>query len=144
MKPQDSIDYQIKTAWYNIFKMYSQLASKYDGTQAIGHILINLNENEGVSPVKIASFIGIQQTGLSRLLSNMEKKGLIYRKGDNSDKRMVKIYLTEKGIETRKLARRTVRSFNNFLENSIHKEKLAVFFEVIKEINVLTNNYIAD
>jgi MarR family transcriptional regulator, organic hydroperoxide resistance regulator len=144
MKPQDSIDYQIKTAWYNIFRMYTQLASKYDATQAIGHILINLNENEGVSPVKIAALIGIQQTGLSRLLNNMEKKGLIFRKGDDNDKRMVKIFLTDKGMEKRKLARKTVRTFNNYLESSLNKEKLAVFFEVVKEINVLTNNYIVD
>jgi len=144
MKPQDSIDYQIKTAWYNVFKMYSQLASRYDSTQAIGHILINIDENEGISPTKIAPLLGIQQTGLSRMIKSMEKKGLIYRKGDETDKRVIKLFLTEKGIEKRKIARKTVKNFNNYLMNSVDKEKLSVFFEVIKEINVLTNNYIAD
>ena len=144
MKPQDSIDYQIKTAWYNIFKMYTQLASRYDTTQAMGHVLINIDENEGTSPAKIAPLIGIEQTSLSRLLRSMEKKGFIYRKGDQVDKRVVKLFLTEKGLEKRKIARKTVKNFNSFLLNSVDKEKLAVFFDVIKEINVLTNNYNAD
>ena len=33
---QNTIDYQIKSTWHAIFKMYNQVAAKYGSSQAVG------------------------------------------------------------------------------------------------------------
>jgi hypothetical protein len=36
MKPQDTVDYNIKACWHAIARMYNNEAARYDMTMAIG------------------------------------------------------------------------------------------------------------
>lgn len=84
--------------------------------------------------------MGMESTSLSRILKNMEERGLIERKPNPSDGRGVLIFLTEFGKEKRKDARRAVVGFNEAVSSEIDSKKLAVFFEVITSINDLIVN----
>ena len=70
----------------------------------------------------------------------MEEKGLIRRDLDGSDKRFVRIMLTEAGKAKREQAREGVITFNQIIREKIAPEKLAVFLDVIKEINFLVDS----
>lgn len=70
----------------------------------------------------------------------MEENGLIYRQPDANDKRMVRIFLTEKGREKRELAKIAVIAFNSAVRERISPEKLDAFFEVISEINQIVSD----
>ena len=65
----------------------------------------------------------------------METKGFIYRKVDEEDKRKVLIFLTEQGVEIRRDVKKVVKGFNERLLQSIPKNKLKVFFEVMERID---------
>ena len=84
--------------------------------------------------------MGIEPTSLSRLLNTMEDKGLIYRKKDTVDRRVVNLFLTEKGLEYQKVSKRIVLAYNNFIFDNFGKEEIDVFFKVIEKINALTND----
>ncbi|MEN8956432.1 MAG: MarR family transcriptional regulator, partial [Flavobacteriales bacterium] len=56
---------------------------------------------------------------------------------DKKDKRMVRIFLTELGIEKRNLSREKVIQFNTHLRNNIKEKDLEVFFKVMGGINEL-------
>ena len=87
MKREETVDYNIKTAWHAINRMYNQEALKNDITTAIGYVILNINSTEGTPATKIAPLIGLESRSLVRMLKSMEEKGLIYRKADPSDKR---------------------------------------------------------
>ena len=65
----------------------------------------------------------------------MEERGLIYRKSDDVDKRKVLIFLTEEGVDKRRMARDFVLNFNHTLVESIPKGKLKTFFEVAEKLD---------
>ena len=65
---------------------------------------------------------------------------MIYKVGDAVDKRSVLIFLTEKGLEKKELARQTVRTFNQKVREQILENDLAVFFKVINQINGLVES----
>ena len=88
MRAQDTVGYQVKTAWQAIAKMYNRLTIENGFSQAIGYVLINVKKG-GVPVTKIAPNMGIEPTSLSRLLNTMEEKGLIYREKDIVDRRVV-------------------------------------------------------
>ena len=48
-------------------------------------------------------------------LKNMEEAGLIYREASDDDKRKSLVFLTEDGVEKRKIARDVVLNFNQEL-----------------------------
>jgi DNA-binding MarR family transcriptional regulator len=57
--------------------------------------------------------------------------------GDVVDKRSVRIFLTEKGLEKKEIARQTVKTFNQKVREVIPEAELNVFFKVIAQINTL-------
>jgi len=135
-----TVDHHIKSTWHNMFKMYNQVANKYDTTQATGLVLLSIDK-EGTPSTSIAVSLGMEATSMSRIMKNLDDNGLIYRKRDKKDKRMVRIFLTEKGVEKRKIAKKVVAGFLDLIEEEIPQSKLSMFFEVMESINVVIDKY---
>ena len=140
MSRKDTVDYHIKSTWHNMFKMYNQVASKYGTTQATGLVLLNIDK-EGTPSTSIAPSLGMEATSMSRIMKTLEENNLIYRKKDRKDKRMVRIFLTEEGVEKRKIAKRVVTGFQELIAEEIPQSKLSMFFEVMDSINGVIDNY---
>ncbi len=137
MKPQETVDYNIKACWHAIARMYNNEAARYDMTMAIGYVLLNIDAENGTPATKIAPQVGLETRSLTRMLKTLEEEGLISRVADEKDRRGVNIFLTEKGKQKREIARQTVRQFNFLVRENVAPEKLRIFFEVIEEINRL-------
>src|SRR5690606_29538939 len=143
MAKDNTIDYYLKTAWQSVANSYNQAASKVGLTQASGYVLINIHK-EGTAVSQIASLLGVRSTSLSRMLSGMEKQGLIYREASSLDKRSVKVFLTPLGLEKRERAKTLVRDFNSYLiENMSESERLRLESSLIK-VNKLAQKYLQD
>jgi DNA-binding MarR family transcriptional regulator len=137
MKAKETVGYQVKATWQSIVKMYNRLTSENDFSQAIGYVLINVKK-EGIPVTKIAPLMGIEPTSLSRLLKTMEEKDLVYRKKDSVDRRVVKLFLTPKGFELKKISRKIVLDYNKMIREEISDEEMEVFFSVINRIRKMT------
>jgi MarR family transcriptional regulator, organic hydroperoxide resistance regulator len=141
IKHQETIDYFFKIGWQTMANRYNQLVTEFGITQSIGYLLINIDEQEGTTVSQAAALLGLKSTSLSRMLSQLEKSGLIYRESNEGDKRSVKIYLTDLGKEKRHLARAVVKQFNNYLNKHISEHDKQYLIELMKKINKLTVNY---
>jgi DNA-binding MarR family transcriptional regulator len=64
-----------------------------------GHyaILASVSEREGCSQDGLALSRGFDKTMIAKSVVRLEEEGLIYRKVDPKDKRIKRLYLTEKG-----------------------------------------------
>ncbi len=140
MSRKDTVDHHIKSTWHNMFKMYNQVAAKYGTTQATGLVLLSI-DREGTPSTSIAPSLGMEATSMSRIMKTLDDNGLIYRKKDRKDKRMVKIFLTEKGIKKRKIAKKVVTGFHELIGEEIPQSKLSMFFEVMESINGVIDKY---
>jgi DNA-binding MarR family transcriptional regulator len=137
---KNTIDYEIKSAWHSIFKMYNQVAQKHDTSQATGFLLLSISK-EGTPSTSIAPAMGMEATSLSRIIKSLEDKNLIYRKKDDKDGRMVRIFLTPEGVEKRKIAKKVVSGFNDLIHQEIPQTKLSVFYDVMNDINKVVEQY---
>ncbi|MCK6616785.1 MAG: MarR family transcriptional regulator [Cyclobacteriaceae bacterium] len=135
MKREETVDYHIRSAWLAISRMYNQQAARYNATMAIGFVLLNIDVDEGTPATKIGPLMGLEPRSLTRLLKSLEEQGAIYRKVDESDKRSVRIFLTEEGRKGRERSKEIVLRFNEAVREEIPQEKLNVFFDVIQNIN---------
>lgn len=133
-KQTETVDSKIKSAWQIISRMYNAEATKYGGSIAIGHFLLNIDSNEGAYASHIAPKLGMEGTSLSRIVKTLEDEKLIIRKNDKADKRKVKILLTQKGKENKELAKKIVRNFNAEVENKIGKNRIEELLKTINDI----------
>ncbi|TDG35398.1 MarR family transcriptional regulator [Pedobacter changchengzhani] len=144
MKQTKTIDYHVKFAWQNMFNKYNQMASGFGITQAIGYMLININDDEGTAVSVLAGLLGVKATSLSRMLNNMEDANLIYRETAIGDKRSVKIFLTDFGKEKKHLAKGVVRKFNEYLDEHFSKKEKETFINLLIKLNDITVAYTVD
>jgi len=135
MKLNQTIEFYIKTTYLALSRMYNTIAADYGITQTIGYILIYI-QKEGTPSTRLAKLLGMKNSSLTRILQKMENDGCIIRKTDPDDKRVILIFLTDKGVERRRIAKRVVLEFNEKLKRKIDEKELAAFFrvfDVIKE-----------
>jgi DNA-binding MarR family transcriptional regulator len=130
----ETIDSKLKSAWQIISRMYNAEAAQYGGSIAIGHFLLNIDSHEGSYASDIAPKLGMESTSLSRIIKTLEDDKQIVRKADKTDKRKVKILLTQKGKENKELAKNIVRNFNTEIEAKLGKTKIDDFLKTINEI----------
>jgi DNA-binding MarR family transcriptional regulator len=135
-----NIDIQIKSTWLNMFKMYNQVAARYDTSQITGMVLLSIAK-EGTPSTSIAPMLGMESTSLSRIINSLEAEDLIVRKKDNEDGRMVHIFLTKKGVEKRRIAKKVVQGFHDLIAEEIPQSKLSMFYEVLDSVNETIGKY---
>ncbi len=128
------IVHKIRSAWFEMSRMFNQIAHAYDITLSVGFTLIAIYEENGTPVTKIAPRMGMEPNSLSRILKNMEKDKLIIRKADELDKRKVLVILTNKGANIRKVSIKSVFRLNNALIKDLDPIKVRHFYEVINSV----------
>lgn len=132
-----TIDYVLRATWQAVSRMYNEEAGKFDSTMATGFTLLSIDPENGSPSTTLGPRMGMEATSLSRLLKNMEEKGLILRKPNPEDGRGVLICLTEFGREKRNVSRDVVLKFNETVRKHVTKEDLEGFYNVATTVNEL-------
>ena len=139
MQKEKTIDHALRATWMAVTKVYNEEASKYQFTMAMAMSLLYIDFIKGTPSTALGPSMGMEATSLSRILNNLEEKGLIYREKNPEDGRSVFLKLTELGKQKRELSKESVLKFNTSVRENISEEKINHFFEVTDTINKLIN-----
>ena len=134
MKPEDTIDFHIRWAWYNISRMYNMQASKFGGSMAIAITILNI-EKDGTPSTKLAPKMGMEPRSLTRMIKTLQDNGVIEKRADKDDKRMVRLFLTTEGKKLRKQATNIVMQFNQKIREEIPDKELIQCFSTLNKVN---------
>jgi len=140
MKKEDFIDFNIRYVWQKFARKYNAEAAKNDLTMSWGFTLLNIDNKKGTPSTKLGPSMGMESTSLTRILKNMETEGLIERKPDNRDKRMVRLFLTKQGEKARDIAATNVMKVDQLIRSNISPDKLNTFMQVIDSLNKLLDD----
>ncbi|RFU60424.1 MarR family winged helix-turn-helix transcriptional regulator [Peribacillus glennii] len=89
-------------------------------------IMLLLWEQDGLSQNEIAEKLDKDKTNIARMLFNLEKKGFIRRDISQSDRRSLRVYLTDKGQELGKQVVPITEEFNRIVCQGITEDELYV------------------
>lgn len=78
-------------------KTHANIGPMADTSRGQGRILALLRMRDGISTKDLSYLLGIRVSSLNELLAKLEKNEYITRTPSESDKRVILIYLTEKG-----------------------------------------------
>lgn len=129
MKPEETIDFQIRWAWHSIARLYNDTAEKYDLTVSTAFLLLNIDMKEGTPSTRLGPKMGMEPRSLTRTLKSIEEAGLIFRKADKNDKRMVRIYLTEVGKKKREISKKQSSVSMNSCRNRSPNQNSIIFLK---------------
>ena len=130
----DLIDFIIRHSWHRISRMYNQMAAVEGMTMSYGFILMMV-EKEGTPSTQLGPKMGMEATSLSRTINAMEVDGLILRSSSEKDKRITLVFLTELGVQKRKMVKQFILEFNEKLTSKLKKKDLDGFFTVMNALD---------
>jgi DNA-binding MarR family transcriptional regulator len=101
-----------------------------------GHfaILMSLYENEGSSQDSLALSRGFDKTMIAKSVVKLEEENLIQRRTDPTDKRVKRLYLTEKGRKLIPEMERIGLGINKTLVRDFDKKESKIILEYLRKI----------
>lgn len=97
-------------------------------------VMVVLWKEKRSTQQNIADFVGKDKTSVTRLIAGLEKRSLIERVTDETDKRCNLVTLTPQGMALEKPTMEVLNKANNVLHQSIHPEELAITLRVLKHM----------
>ena len=94
--------------------------------------VVNMKDNNIAK--NIASRLNITQSSLTTAVNTLEKKGMLIRKADEKDKRIVKIYLTEKAMEVYLYHKEFHRELVDVVTNKLSSQELDAFVSGLNKV----------
>lgn len=77
-----------------------KIAGKFKELSKNQPIVIKIIGIEGeIMPSTLGKYTGMDKSSLTRMVDDLEKKGIVFRKTDPGDRRKVLVSLTEKGLD---------------------------------------------
>ncbi|MBP9886580.1 MAG: MarR family transcriptional regulator [Leptospiraceae bacterium] len=101
--------------------------------------LLPLLKEEGLTQKEFAVILGKDKTTVSRLISSWEKKGLVKRKLNPSDKRAVSLIATQKAMQLHSLASPTVIKQDKIFKRGLSNNELNTFIKLLDTIQIEVN-----
>jgi DNA-binding MarR family transcriptional regulator len=101
-----------------------------------GHfaILVSLYEREGRSQDSLALSRGFDKTMIAKSVVRLEDEGLVHRKVDQNDKRVKRLYLTDKSRNLRPEMERIGYRLNEMLFKGFNADKSALAMRNLRKI----------
>jgi len=101
-----------------------------------GHfaILMSLYENEGSSQDSLALSRGFDKTMIAKSVVKLEEEDLIRRRTDPADKRVKRLYLTEKGWKLKPEMERIGLCINKLLVKDFDAKESKIILEYLRRI----------
>ena len=92
-------------------------------------------DHEGITQQEIANVSMMKRSTTSEIITEMVKAGLVERRGDASDKRVARIYLSAKGIEINSCCTSIHHSEISRCYKNFSEEEIEVFQKLITKFN---------
>ncbi len=88
----------------------------------------------GLSQDQIASRLCLNKSTVARALTRLEDAGYVDRRADAEDRRVLRVYPTEKMLAVHSRVREISRQWNELLSENCTEEELAVFHSVLSRM----------
>jgi MarR family transcriptional regulator, organic hydroperoxide resistance regulator len=134
MAHQPTLDFYIRKAWLKIYNQYQRQAQAAGYSFSAAYLLLAIDRKEGTPATQLGPKTGLQKGSLTRVLRELEAEGIIMREAGTVDKRIRRVFLTERGLLLREQARNEVLRFQNRVEAQFSAEELANFKYVLQGI----------
>ena len=110
-----SIWCNLDIALRNLDQVFGQVVQPLGLTVIEWYILRALYEQDGQHASELARAVGRAATSFTPNLDKLQSKGLIERRADPSDRRAVRIYLTEAGQDCKTAVRKSAKEIDTRL-----------------------------
>lgn len=101
-----------------------------------------ITKHPGISQDELAAHLCINKSNVTRGVNNLEKLGYIKRIPDECDKRILRVYPTDKMLDAYPKIKEVLRDWNHYLTADIDENEINIFESVLERIAKKAKDYI--
>jgi MarR family transcriptional regulator, transcriptional regulator for hemolysin len=126
MRPPERtpIGLQLASSGKAVSRAFNAALAEAGGSLPIWLVLTALRGEQWRTQLELARSLGIEGPTLTRHLDGMERAGLVERRRDPSDRRAVRVELTDAGVQLHNRLRQHVVAFDERLRAGLGAEEL--------------------
>jgi len=113
------ICYSLKTTMKKVEKHITQRFDEYGINLAQSFIIFSLLERDGSTLTEIGVKAHIENSSLTTMVDKLEKASLVERRLDSTDRRVIRVFLTDKGRELGTQVLAEGKEFNDYLRQNL-------------------------
>ncbi|WP_019639685.1 MarR family winged helix-turn-helix transcriptional regulator [Paenibacillus fonticola] len=107
---------------------------EYDLTRGQYLYLVRICENPGIFQEKVAELIKVDRTTASRAIKKLEKNGFIEKKNDEQNKKIKKLFPTEKGKQVYPFIKRENDYSNTVALKGFSQSEVETMFNLLERV----------
>lgn len=107
---------------------------EYDLTKGQYLYLVRICENPGIIQEKIAEMIKVDRTTAARAIKKLEMNGFIVKKDDEHNKKIKKLYPTEKGSNVYPLIKREHDYSNQMALEGLSEKEIETILNLLQRV----------
>ena len=88
--------------------------------------ILSVCDNPGIAQDKLAKTIYVHKSNAARQLAALEEKGFVTRAPDPDDKRILRVYPTEKAFDAVPIIKEVLSDYNSLLLEGLPEEEIAL------------------
>lgn len=90
---------------------------------------------------ELARWLGIPPPGVSRMLRSMEAKGLIKREVEHSDRRNIRVLITQVGEATHSSAIKSMEKLTVRIDEQMGEEQITQLSDLLEKLSSITEEF---
>jgi MarR family transcriptional regulator, organic hydroperoxide resistance regulator len=133
--PEAIVDWELLAQVSQMFRTVSDtfmdLANMH---RAQAMLLCRLFVKDGVTQSEIAEQLSVQGATVSNMLQRLEEAGLVVRRRDADDNRLVRVYLSEQGRDKERAIHQQIANLEETIFAGISEEDRVVLRRLLKQL----------
>lgn len=107
---------------------------EYELTKGQYLYLVRICENPGIIQEKLAEMIKVDRTSAARAIKKLELNGFIQKEKDNHNKKIKRLFLTEKGINIYPFIKRENEYSNSIALEGLSESETDTMFNLLQRV----------
>ncbi len=113
---------------------FNRVLMEFDISSAEYAFLICLYKKGGITQDGLSSYLCIDKAATARAIKSLERKGYAVRKKDDLDKRINRVYPSEKALKYEDEIMRRIHGWSEFLMEGIDEETINTVVSVLQKM----------
>ncbi len=131
----NSLGFQIVVAARSMKRALEIKLSEYNITSSQYSVLEILGKYNGISLTELGKLLYFDNPTITGIINRMARAKLLRRQRDRNDRRVIKLYLTPKGLELQSKLPKLAKNVNQEAVKSFKDSEIETILEQLKRIN---------
>lgn len=128
-------DWQLLAQFSQLFRTVSDaFTDQVDIPRGQAMVLCVVAKHEGMTQTEIADELSVQGATVTNMLQRLEEAGFVMRRRDAEDNRLVRVYLTEEGLQKERSLVEQFRHMQELIFRDISEEERIILRHRLNQI----------